>query len=187
MRTVFISHSWLDDAEKKFFAYILSSVELKPIFAELVDLTNKYAALEIRNKIVPILISRDASTALFVVLGKNLEFPPSPQHTHNWVNFEVGVAAGSNLQVWVLEQEGDSINFPVPYVTDYMTYVMNDGNDNRRMADVFKRRTTGSRLGLPPPITCSNCHACYNYWNDKSEITCPVCRVVVQVIRKARP
>lgn len=85
MRTVFISHSRLDDTEKKFFGYILSSIGLKAVFVELDDLKHKYQADEIRRLIKPIVFKFDSPTALFVILGKKLESPKSPKYTHNWV------------------------------------------------------------------------------------------------------
>lgn len=132
------------------------------------------------------ILNLDAPTAVFVLLGKKLESPPSPEYTHNWVNFEVGVAAGSTKPVWAFEQEGDSIRFPMPYVTDYMTYVLNDKNHGRKMAELFKSRIAGGlRRRTQPPVRCSNCNATYNYWSDSSEINCPVCRGRIPVTRKA--
>lgn len=39
-------------------------------------------------------IGRPDTITVFVLLGKNLEKPPTltSQYTHNWVSFEVGVA-----------------------------------------------------------------------------------------------
>lgn len=183
-RTVFISHSRYDDAQKKWFSYVLSGVDVNPIFIELTNLKGKYEGKEIRDRIKSTLFKREVPTALFVILGDELT-SPSRIYTHNWVNFEVGLAASDSMQVWVMEQEGKSINFSIPYVTDYMTYVLDNDEDGQRMIAVFKRTLTGKLLGLPSPITCTKCHASYSYWNDKSEITCPVCRQSTPVIRKA--
>lgn len=59
------------------------------------------------------------SDAVFLLLGPNIR---SSIYTQNWVASEVGLACGLNKDVWVFEQHGVTIDFPIPYLTDYMIY-----------------------------------------------------------------
>ncbi|MDE1767498.1 MAG: hypothetical protein KGI27_14680, partial [Thaumarchaeota archaeon] len=101
---------------------MIARTKLQASFMELEDLEGEYAGSRISD-IIRSNVQEDTN-AVLVLLGKNLENPPSatPQYTHNWVNFEVGVAAGCKKPVWVFEDYDEFINFPIPYVTDYCRY-----------------------------------------------------------------
>lgn len=133
---------------------------------EFENLEGMYAGVEISNKI------RDPNTAsLVVLLGENIESAPGdPVYTHNWVNFEVGVAAGYGKPVWVFEEYGHNIHFPIPYVTDYCRYELDNNEFLRYIGDIL--------IGMQPTsrIRCLFCHAEYNYWNSEPIEHCPVCR-----------
>lgn len=149
-------------------------------------LDNKYAGYEIKEKIRAALFSGQDTVAVFVLLGKNLERPPTytPQFTHNWVNYEVGVAAGSQKPVWVFEQFRDFIHFPIPYVTDYAQYHLDEIDHIRNFSDIFRQRfISGLRVNPPFVITCpyNDCNGRYSYWNDEAQFNCPVCRRVISL------
>jgi hypothetical protein len=61
----------------------------------------------------------EESSALFLLIGPNLK---SSDYTQNWVSFEVGLAAGKGKEIWVFEQQGREVHFPVPYLDHYMLY-----------------------------------------------------------------
>ncbi len=148
------------------------------------DLNEKYAGIEISKRI------HNESEAVIVLLGRNLENPPSPtpNYTHNWVNFEVGVAAGCHKPVWVLEDYEQSIKFPIPYVTDYVQYKVGNPEHLRVIGEIFAAQFVRQSQSIAPtPIKCHHCHAEYNYWwhsDDWSKSTtlmnCPVCRRTVE-------
>jgi hypothetical protein len=76
------------------------------------------------GEIITNIICHPNTSALFVLLGPALQDPNriSSSYTHNWVSFEVGVAAGCGKPIWVFEEFGSSIRYPVPLVTDYAQY-----------------------------------------------------------------
>lgn len=61
----------------------------------------------------------ESSSTLFLLIGPNLK---STDYTQNWVSFEVGLAAGMGREIWVFEQNGREVHFPVPYLDHYMLY-----------------------------------------------------------------
>jgi hypothetical protein len=94
----------------EFFSNALRAVGLQGILMEYEDLRGIYAGVRISN------IVRDRNVVcLIVLLGDNVESSSrSPVHTHNWVNFEVGVAAGYGKAVWVFEEYCYDRHFPIP-------------------------------------------------------------------------
>ncbi len=125
--------------------------------------------------------------AVIVLLGKQLKDPPTktPQFTHNWVNFEVGVSAGCKKPVWVFEKIGELIQFPIPYVTDYVRYELEKVEHLREIGAIMKDTITYSKNVKPPHrVKCpyENCNAEYNYWDERrNELNCPVCRQAIKL------
>ena len=80
--------------------------------------------------------------AVFVLLGKNLGNPPaySLQYTHNWVSFEVGVASATRKPIWVFEEFGSFIRYPIPFVTDYAQYTLANIRHLQYYGSVFQDR-----------------------------------------------
>jgi hypothetical protein len=117
--SVFFSHSKHDHNLINYFLHIFTDIGLRGIFFESQQLYEDYAGWTISNT-----IGRPDTITVFVLLGKNLEKPPTltSQYTHNWVSFEVGVAAGCGKPIWVFEEFGSFIRFPIPFVTDYAQY-----------------------------------------------------------------
>jgi len=174
--TVFVSHSKHDIDLRRSFAEISSISGVAAKYMEFEDLQGKYAGFEIANLIRPLI---GGMQAVVVLLGENLENPPTqtPEFTHNWVNFEVGVAAGSNKPVWVFEEYGKKIQFPIPYVTNYCLFDPNNNGHVKYYADLF-RDIFRYHLNTRPVrvIKCSQCYAEYGFWGGDLEISCPVCR-----------
>ena len=111
MNQVFISHSKRDKDIRQYFDTVFASTNVKAVRMEFEELRTT-PSMEIRNRI-------NQSDALFVLLGPNLTFS---QYTENWIGFEVGVATALNKPIWVMERFGDSVNFPIPHLTDYLLY-----------------------------------------------------------------
>jgi hypothetical protein len=168
-----MSHSKHDSDIVNYFSKAFGRVGLSLQLMELENLTNKYAGFEISN------IITNESGGVAVLLGKNLQSPPtmSPEFTHNWVNFEVGVAAGTGKRVWVFEEYGPNIRFPIPYVTDYVRYILDNDEHLRIIGEILKANLT-ARMSNQPSIKCphSSCNAVYYYWSTATQIHCPVCR-----------
>jgi hypothetical protein len=121
--------------------------------------------------------------AVFVLLGKNLERPPmhTQQYTHNWVSFEVGVASGAGKPIWVFEAFGSFIKYPVPFVTDYAQYKLEDVNHLQFYGNIFQDRFIHRGNSIPPQYNkfqCPypDCNAVHNRWSVAPHFNCPVCR-----------
>lgn len=181
MGTIFVSHSRHDKDLVNNFALICARAGLQANLMELENLENKYAGKEI-SKII-----QTQSYCVVVLLGPNLASPPTdtPQYTHNWVNFEVGVAIGCGKEVWVFEELGKNIPFPIPYVTHYVKYEVRKSEHIREAGDLLNafykkkvRRQPFSKNWCP----YENCGAVYNVYlmgDDEEEEdfeACPVCR-----------
>ncbi|MGI0093238.1 MAG: hypothetical protein ACREA8_03975, partial [Nitrosotalea sp.] len=178
--SVFISHSKHDTENVSFFAKILANTGLKGTFMEWEDIDNQYAG----SRIADIIRSdvQENTDAIIVLLGQSLENPPteSKQYTHNWVNFEVGVAAGCRKPVWVFEEFDKFHKFPIPYVTDYAQYNLNNNDHLQYYTNILKDRILTSYNTTKPVknVKCQheNCNASYRLWSKSEVIYCPVCR-----------
>lgn len=148
---------------------------------EFEDLDGKYAGFEIANKIKPMI---GGAQAVFVLLGKGVLQPTTqtPEFTHNWINFEVGVAAGSNKRVWVFEDFNNFIKFPIPYVTDYARFNLGDDEHIKIYRELIEN-IFAKKISMKPTwtITCKLCHAEYNVWDGQETLNCPVCRRAIVI------
>lgn len=182
---VFVSHSKHDQDLVKYFSQIFAHIGLKAKFMEWEDLSNKYAGKEISDIIRGKWLGENIS-ATIVLLGYGLQNPPTitPQFTHNWVNFEVGVSVGSQKPVWVFEDFNHFINFPIPYVTDYCQYTLDNIQNLKEIGNIINQRIVLRNYRFNPlfRVKCpnENCHAEYNYWSTMKLINCPVCRQGIQ-------
>lgn len=184
MVSVFVSHSKHDVEIRKFFAEIFSRTGLKAKFMEWEDMSKIYAGAKISKMIRAGIFSGHDTSAVFVLLGRNVATPPSatPEFTHNWVAFEAGAAAGCLKPVWVFEDYSDMVNYPVPFVTDYVNYELDNVDHLRFLSSLFEQEikfpSRAKRIKPYANIKCpyENCNARYRYWNEHNEINCPVCR-----------
>lgn len=173
-----MSHSKHDVDIVNYFAKIFARLKLQAHFMELEDLAGKYQGARISDIIRSNFV--EDTKAVIVLLGENLEHPPTPtpQYTHNWVNFEVGVAAGSSKPVWVFEKFDEVIQFPIPYVTDYCQYHLGNVDELRGIADLLEKLYQHNLVVQPARILkCHLCQASFRQWNkNQTCINCPVCR-----------
>ena len=178
--SVFVSHSKYDKELVSFFTKITARIGVPTFIMELEDIRNQ----EQGNRIADIIRSNsniyENVQLLVVLLGPNLENPPTstPQYTYSWVNFEVGVAAGCKKPVLVLEEANTPVNFPVPYVTDYYQYQLDNVENIREIGEIIKKCLNFQRV-LECPLKCpyQNCNATYNLWSRYFNIIqCPACR-----------
>lgn len=175
--TVFISHSKYDVDKINYIEKAIFNVGLTPKLMELEEMGTIYPA----KRITDIIRSnfQENTKAVIVVLGKSLEHPPTtnPQYTHNWVNFEVGVAASCNKPVWVVEDFTEFIGFPIPYVTDYCRYNIGDKTHLLNIGNyLLSSISNPQQYHLRPKIRCTLCNAEYCVWDTVKTLNCPVCR-----------
>ena len=181
MCAVFVSHSKHDKEMVDFFTNITSRLGIRNFFMEWEDLEKKYPAKRISEIIQSNWVEN--VSMVVVLLGPNLANPPNQHYTQNWVTFEVGVAAGCNKPVLVLEEINHITNFPIPFVTDYVQYQLDNNDDRKRIGDVINNihrvKTGNVRIPDDVPKICGydDCNAKFNLWQRYSDnISCPVCR-----------
>lgn len=178
--SVFVSHSKYDVEFVNFFSKVTARIGSPTFFIELENMGNQEQGRRIADIIRSNSTMYENVQLLVVLLGPHLEKPPTttPQYTYSWVNFEVGVAAGCKKPVLVLEEANTPVNFPVPYVTDYYQYQMENAENIRQIGDIIKKRLSmmaGSECTMKCPY--QNCNSTYNLWSRYSDtIQCPACR-----------
>jgi hypothetical protein len=111
------------------------------------------------------------SLATFLLLGPNVK---NSDHTQNWIAFEVGLSCAYKKRVWVFEQMDSKINFPIPYVTDYMPYFL-DGISFSYIRGIIEGYRDG-RVPIGFEIECWNCHSVFSKHHIFGAHYCPVCR-----------
>jgi hypothetical protein len=174
--SVFFSHSKHDINIINYFSHIFTNIGLQGTFYEWQRPDTNYAGQTITE-----IITNPDTIAVFVLLGKKLENPPtpSPEYTHNWVSFEVGVASASQKPIWVFEEFGSFIRFPIPFVTDYAQYTLANLEHLQYYGAIFQDRIMYQTSSYPPTtFRCEyeDCNAIYNLWSVAERFNCPVCR-----------
>ena len=133
---------------------------------------------------------RDAirsSCALFLLVGKELvkaqvSGEPSWSHTQNWIAYETGVACERGLDVWVICDD-TIINFPVPYLNNYLTLSLRHRNSFDYFVATLRRYATGLTTTFPDSKSVTRCpyagcKAIYNLnvrLGTGGKIVCPQC------------
>ena len=174
MEYIFISHSRYDKQLRDFFAHTIRRISgLDSILMEFENLYHQNA-----GKIITDIISQSC-IGLVVLLGKKILFPPgyTSQFTHNWVGFEIGVAACAKKPIMVFEDYEDPINFPIPYLDHFVRYKQ-DEDHSWYIVRVLRDNMPVQRYVAPDIIRCpySDCNAEYSYWSIRERMYCPVCR-----------
>ena len=184
-KNIFVSHSKNDKEIIASFDHIFARTGVKSVCMEFENMNSPHWN-DIRMAI-------NFSRATFVLLGKNIK---CSIYTKNWVAFEVGISCSMDKRVWVFEQQGSPIDFPIPYVTDYMLYedlerkeVFNyirtiiEGTGERTY---FKAVDTPStKIPTGKNIQCPNCqstfafHVVENFKFDS--VNCPLCRQPIKM------
>jgi len=187
---IFVSHSQYDRDIRTSFDTVFARTGVKSVCMEFERISQLPAWEPIRNQI-------KASETVFLLLGPNIR---SSIHTQNWVAFEVGLACAYGKDVWVFEQTDSAIEFPIPYLTDYMIYNLEDAyhfdyvrgiiEGYRNLAALFPLGVDNrTKRSIPKGIavTCphQNCGAHYSMHTDVPSFTCPSCRQPIQDNRDA--
>ena len=189
MPQIFVSHSRFDTGIRKEFSEVFAVAKgAYPTYMEF-EKFHPPAWQKIRDEV-------SSSQALFVLLGPNIR---RTIHTQNWVAFEVGLACAFGKEVWVFEQSGSNIDFPIPYLTDYMIYNLEDKKHFKYVRKIIKG------YGKPIPIlplgvdhrtkraiptgvlvTCpyGNCRSSYLSHTDVKSFSCPSCRQQIEKSNK---
>lgn len=132
MSRVFISHSRQDGELTRNVAALLRNIGETAVVMEYLSgdeaSTPPYEAMR-----------KEIASADYIMLFKTDNAIRS-DYTKNWIVFEVGLAAAANKRLFVFERRGRSIQFPIPYVTDYMLF------DPTKVADILQVQSIAKDL-----------------------------------------
>jgi len=182
---IFVSHSQYDKDIRASFDTVFARTGVKSVCMEFEQISQLPAWQPIKNEI-------KASETVFLLLGPNIR---SSIHTQNWVAFEVGLACAYGKDVWVFEQDNSHIEFPIPYLTDYMIYNLEDPNHFdyvRSIIEGYANPTyvlplnvdSRTKRNIPKGIlvTCQhqNCGSHYSLHTDVKSFSCPSCRQQIE-------
>lgn len=181
---VFVSHTKLDDAICDAFDRVCAGVEIERYRSEFEDIaaamkeTGLPAWSTIKENI-------EKSKALFLLVGRELTVSQDRgdiawAHTQNWIAFEIGVACGKGIDVWVICDDGIKLNFPVPYLTNYLPSSPRNRSVHKYLEGVLKGYELGQSFGIAPPFKtdCDSCKASFNLrvtLQPNNSVTCPQC------------
>ena len=185
MAHIFISHSKSDEIIKEFFRKTIENTPgLEPILMEYKNFDHQYAGKMIKQE-----ITRKDCKCLIVLIGKRILLSDGYNYsfTHNWVGYEIGVAAHDNKPIIVFEENtmnfSDIVQFPVPYLNHYVQYKQDNHNSN------YIGKLLRYNIPIPKDLTpikyirCpyTHCRAEYVYWNiqgmkREDDMYCPACR-----------
>jgi hypothetical protein len=126
------------------------------------------------------------SKALFLLVGKTLvdaqrTHSSDWEYTQNWISYEIGIASQLGIDVWVLCDEVE-INFPVPYLNNYVPYTIRNEANFKKFVGVLQDYANGKTYGLnnKDSVTCcyTDCSIGYNLDAEVpkgGKIVCPCC------------
>lgn len=169
---IFISHSKKDTNIRNSFETIFKQTEVKAIFWEH-EPKFKPDYRAIKDEILD-------SKAVFLLLGSNIN---GTNYTKNWIAFEVGVACALKKKVWVFEQIGTKIEFPLPYLTDYMMYNLAESGHYNYVKSVIEAYGNNTSNSFSEPkederelVRCPHCGFAYILHLNFGHRYCPSCR-----------
>ena len=180
MVQIFVSHSQYDKDIRVSFSEIFAISGVVPKYMEFEKIYPP-AWAEIREQI-------RSSEAVFLLLGPNIQ---KSLFTENWVAFEVGLSCAFGKDVWVFEPMDSHIDFPIPYVSDYMLYdlqIQEHFDYVRSIMEGYKqplalfpinvdaRTKRNIPTGTTTNCTHDNCLSKFQLHTDVTSLYCPICR-----------
>lgn len=132
---VFMSHTKLDEEFCDRFESAAPRVGIK-VFRSEFETIKSPAWKTIKKEM-------NKSSAMFLLVGKELakaqtmsdeskEYRDKWKHTQNWIAYEIGLACQKGIDVWVVCDTGVTLNFPVPYLNNYILTMAEYGEKGKR-------------------------------------------------------
>lgn len=172
MVQIFVAHSQYDKDIRASFDTIFARTGVKSVCMEF-ERVSLPAWQEIKNAI-------NTSETVFLLLGTNVR---RSSHTQNWIAFEVGLSCAFDRRVWVFEQMDSKIDFPIPYVTDYLLYRLDDDihfNYVKRIIEGYGDNENSLHPKKKIPVglltQCRHCHLEFSIHQTIGSYYCPSCR-----------
>ena len=103
------------------------------------------------------------------------------EYTQNWIAYEIGVASQLGIPVWICVDEGVSLNFPVPFASDYIIGSREDCREYLRQAlnyynQIIRISTFGGDLETTCPYDdCRLTFRIHTVLGPNEQILCPQC------------
>jgi hypothetical protein len=172
---IFVSHSRYDKDIRKDFNEIFGLAGVQSVCMEFENMQSPEWQ-EIKNAV-------HNSEAVFLLLGPNVN---RSIHTQNWIAFEVGLACAFNKRIWVFEQVCSNVPFPIPYLTDYMVYNLEEishFNYGRSIIEAYRQPDTlFVKRNIPKGVlvNCPQCHSTFVMHTDMKAFSCPSCRSEIE-------
>jgi hypothetical protein len=185
MKQIFVSHTSKDIQFCDAFDRICARVGIRAFRSEFESIQPPAWRI-IKNTI-------DNSVALFFLVGKELvnhQLQKESQwaHTQNWIAYEIGLACQKGIDVWAI-CDGVLINFPMPYINNYLTVslqkesafkymrtILEEYNNDRVFSYPSIHEDTGKNRGVACPY--KDCKMEFNLHvilQPNSHIKCPQC------------
>lgn len=183
-KQVFLSHTQRDIDFCNKFDSVCARVGIKVFRSELEEVSSPAWSV-IKNAI-------NNSVALFFLVGKELvksqgEKDPQWAYTQNWISYEIGIACQLGIDVWAICDDVP-INFPMPYINNYMTVSLARSDAFNYMRKILESYDSGRTFKFPYVIPnvgnigiyCghNNCKMGFNLHvslKPKDQIKCPQC------------
>ena len=187
MVQIFVSHTHKDENFCNDFDVVCAREGIKAFRSEF-ETIRPPAWTTIKNAI-------DNSVALFLLVGEGLVNNQEAQddswkYTQNWIACEIGVACQKGIDVWAI-CDNVKINFPMPYITNYIISGLNSPMNSSPLREVFKGYANNKRYMCPHlfvheghmygnVIQChhTDCKMFFNLMEtveQGKQITCPQC------------
>jgi hypothetical protein len=169
---IFVSHSQYDRDIRASFNTIFARTNVKSVCIEF-EKVSLPAWPKIKDAI-------NASETVFLLLGPKIR---KSIYTQNWIAFEVGLSCALGKRVWVFEQMGSKIDFPIPYVTDYLLYSLDDNIHFDYVKGIIEGY--GENVNSLHPkgkipdgllVECRHCHLEFSMHQTFGAYYCPSCR-----------
>lgn len=191
MAQIFVSHTKKDVQFCDKFDRIFAREEKIKAFRSEFEAIESPAWTTIKNAI-------NNSVALVLLVGEGLVNnqkanvqDSSWKFTQNWIAFEIGIACQKGIDVWAVCDKRTEINFPMPYITNYVTTIIDSEYNFSHLRNIFKEYGNYKRYTHPYrnyenykwknfSITCpyEDCSISFNLMQECIEgetITCPQC------------
>lgn len=144
-KQVFLSHTQKDIEFCNKFDSVCARVGIRGFRSELEQVSPPAWGV-IKNAI-------NNSVALFFLVGKELtksqaEKDPQWAHTQNWISYEIGIACQLGIDVWAICDDV-LINFPMPYINNYMTVSLGRSDAFSYMRTVLEGYDSGRTFKYP--------------------------------------
>ena len=117
---------------------------------------------------------------MFLLLGPKIR---KSIYTQNWIAFEVGLSCALGKRVWVFEQMHSKIDFPIPYLTDYLLYSLDDNihfNYVKAIIEGYEENVSSldPKRKIPEGLltVCRHCHLEFSMHQTIGAYYCPSCR-----------